>query len=291
MIQHRQGLSVTAIAAAFLALTQSGCDDDSNGNAQTRVTGSCSAGTFVISINADGTVNCGEAAAGAGDITAVTTNGGLTGGATSGTVALSIDPAVIQRRITGVCGAGTFAVSVNADGTTTCAPGGDITSVIAGNGLTGGGTLGDLSLSLAAGGIETSNLANGAVTMAKLALPAGNGIAMMQNGFTVVYPATYAASETEGQCMVSASANTLGSPALPAFQVRPIVVNAADETFVISDWGYSHEILSTADGGISGREATSTAVLTVTGAGPWRFGCEIQGNQNSMRCRVSYLCS
>jgi trimeric autotransporter adhesin len=284
---NRLGLIVTALA--LISLSLSGCDDDSDGNAQQRVTGTCAVGSFITSINADGTVNCN--AAGAGDITDVTAGGGLTGGGTSGSVALSVNTAAVQSRVTGVCGAGTFAVSINADGTTVCAPGGDITSVVAGAGLVGGSNSGDVALSIAAGGVDASHLADGAVTMAKASLPAGSGTAMMNNGFSTVFPATLAVTEPSGQCMVSVSANTLGLASLPGFEVRPVAINQANLQFTTPEWGYSYEIFSSAGAGTTGREANATAVLNITGAGPWRFGCQIEGNQTNMRCRVSYLCT
>lgn len=95
----------------------------------------------------------------AGDITAVTAGSGLVGGGTAGSVDLSVDTAVIQRRVTGACQAGQVMSGVNQNGTVTCVAtsgaGGDITGVTAGLGLTGGGLSGDVTLNVAFGGSGT----------------------------------------------------------------------------------------------------------------------------------------
>jgi hypothetical protein len=95
---------------------------------------------------------CAADADSGGDITAVTAGGGLAGGGTTGAVALSVDTAVVQSRVTGVCAAGNSIRTINPDGTVVCEPddnsGGDVTSVLAGAGLTGGGTSGDLTLAV-----------------------------------------------------------------------------------------------------------------------------------------------
>ncbi|MDX2088737.1 MAG: hypothetical protein SFX73_12850 [Kofleriaceae bacterium] len=57
-----------------------------------------------------------------------------------------------QKRVTGTCGTGNFIIAINDDGTVVCAPdlsgSGDVTAVLAGSGLEGGGSTGDLTLSL-----------------------------------------------------------------------------------------------------------------------------------------------
>ncbi|MBA2544220.1 MAG: hypothetical protein H0V17_31540, partial [Deltaproteobacteria bacterium] len=58
----------------------------------------------------------------------------------------------LQKKITNSCATGNFIIGVNDDGTVACAPdlsgSGDITDVAAGNGLTGGGSSGNVTLAL-----------------------------------------------------------------------------------------------------------------------------------------------
>jgi hypothetical protein len=96
---------------------------------------------------------------GTGDITAVSAGTGLLGGGSTGDVSLNVDFAMAQARVTGVCSAGTYVAGVNQDGTVACSSSsevGDISSVIAGPGLTGGAVSGDATLAVAFGGSGAS---------------------------------------------------------------------------------------------------------------------------------------
>jgi len=122
---------------------------------QRRVTGAAPRGQFIRGINADGTVLTSTA------ITAIAAGAGLTGGGTSGPVALAADTAFLQRRVTGLAGAGQFIRAINGDGTVVTGVDqvgtGDITAVAAGAGLSGGGTSGSVTLAVLFGGSGAAN--------------------------------------------------------------------------------------------------------------------------------------
>ncbi len=69
-----------------------------------------------------------------GDITAVTAGTGLTGGGTTGSVALAADTAYLQRRVSSTCAVGSSIRAINADGTVLCEAD-DNTTYTAGDGL------------------------------------------------------------------------------------------------------------------------------------------------------------
>jgi hypothetical protein len=104
---------------------------------QQRVSGTCSSGSFMTTVNADGTVSCAAGATGTGDITAVAAGSGLMGGGTAGDVALALMPCASGELLKS-----TGTAWVCASETT------GIAGVTAGTGLMGGGTTGTVTLSL-----------------------------------------------------------------------------------------------------------------------------------------------
>jgi hypothetical protein len=108
---------------------------------QSRVTGACGAGNFITGVNADGTVNCAAGSTGTGDITDVLAGSGLAGGGTSGAVTLGLLQTCAANQILKWTGTA-WTCQADAVGT------GDITGVLAGPGLMGGGASGDVTISL-----------------------------------------------------------------------------------------------------------------------------------------------
>ncbi|RZO48504.1 MAG: hypothetical protein EVA89_37125 [Sandaracinaceae bacterium] len=132
---------------------------------QARVTGTCAPGQAITAIAGDGTVTCSPT----GDITGVAAGVGLMGGGAMGDVTLNVNPAAVQTRVTGTCGAGEAIVGVNVNGTVTCASVGDILGVTAGTGLTGGGASGTVTLGIAASGVTAAEIAPDAVGSSEIA--------------------------------------------------------------------------------------------------------------------------
>ena len=111
---------------------------------QRRISGACGVGTAIRSINGDGTVVCEPIPA------AVIYSTG-TGLQLNGTQ-FAADPAYLQRRVSSACAVGSSIRAIAADGSIICEIDNDttnpgtITGVIAGNGMTGGGITGTVSL-------------------------------------------------------------------------------------------------------------------------------------------------
>ena len=109
-------------------------------------------GSSIRTIKADGTVECETDDTGSGTINGVTAGIGLTGGGTSGTVSLAVDTTTVQARVTGSCAVGSSIRVIKADGTVECETddtgSGGVTGVTAGSGLGGGGTSGNVTISL-----------------------------------------------------------------------------------------------------------------------------------------------
>jgi len=121
-------------------------------------------GTFVLLTGAAAGGSARPQLNPAGDISGVIAGTGLSGGATAGDATLAVNFTATQQRVTGTCPAGQLMTGVNQNGSVACesvtgAGGGDITSVTAGAGLTGGATTGDAALAVNFGGPGSTSLA------------------------------------------------------------------------------------------------------------------------------------
>jgi hypothetical protein len=138
-------IAIDSVPYAIRAATSDTVGDLAAADLQKRITSQCTPGNFIIGVNADGTVVCAPDLSGSGDVTAVFAGPGLQGGANSGDITLSLlqscalDQILKWNGTTWIC---------SADGGATAS--GDITSVMVGpaGGLAGGGSTGDVLLSL-----------------------------------------------------------------------------------------------------------------------------------------------
>ena len=102
----------------------------------------------MIGISPDGLISCAaNSAEVTTDVTAVEAGEGLIGAEESGRLVIDADTTYLQRRITGRCRNDQYVVSISSEGSIICdADAGDVSSVIAGEGLGGGGTSGSVTL-------------------------------------------------------------------------------------------------------------------------------------------------
>lgn len=188
------GIPDNSVTSAKIVDGAVGGVDINAAEVQRRVATSCPANQLMTGVNEDGTVTCqAVTSTSGGDITGVAAGPGLAGGGASGDVtlgiatggvvtshiapnavnggkvadgsigAVDIDPTQVQTRVTGTCPAGQAVRVIAQSGNVTCEPvaggAGDITAVISGAGLLGGGTTGDVTLNVAFGGTGSTSLA------------------------------------------------------------------------------------------------------------------------------------
>ena len=135
-------VAIDAVPYAIHAANADAIGGMAGQDVQKRVTGTCASDSFIIGVNADGTVTCAPDLSGSGDVTAVFAGNGLSGGGTSGDITLSLTQTCAMNQILKWSGTA-WVCSADVGGT-------GITGVTVGpaGGLTGGGVTGSVMLSL-----------------------------------------------------------------------------------------------------------------------------------------------
>jgi hypothetical protein len=90
---------------------------------QHRLSSGCPAGQAIQGVAASGAPSCQAFGSGNGTITGVSPGSGLTGGGTTGTLTLNVDPTAVQQRVSGSCTTGSAIAAVEQAGTVSCTAG------------------------------------------------------------------------------------------------------------------------------------------------------------------------
>lgn len=224
---------------------------------------------------------------GGGDITAVNAGEGLEGGGTAGDVTLGLrNGGVTANKIaTGNTPMPGTVLGYNGSSMTWQNAAGGITGIIAGQGLSGGGSSGDVGIQVADAGITSAKLGDGSVTKEKIAAPAGSDGKML-TWYSSGLQWTSAGGGSGGLTIPFSWSGNLADPSFafylensgtgPAIGLR----NLSGGTLVdlaTSDWQY-RGISSGKKGGISCNASGGNAIQGISADG---FG--VSGTSTSGR--------